>query len=279
MEDKKEIARKVAQLIETLPPIPDNISRLMAVDINACSKYAEAVGMIAADPGLCMDLLHLANDFCYYSGETIETIDDAVEHIGIGALVQLIAVSYARKIIQKEFAQLEHLNEYLAHSQNISLSSRILAELTDMPKHQCRMYAVMGLIHDIGRLIIMVAADKTSVRLMGTSWNSMASIVHDEKEVLGLNHCDVGMQICNKWNFSAILQEGVLRHHTPLIVSDFSFPGTLIFIAHFVSFSDMTGEIISNMLGADLLSRLQLTVNDFVEAQKIFQSRISSRSQ
>ena len=207
MEEQEELARKVAQLIQMLPPMPDNISRLMAVETDSRQEYTEVLGLIENDPGLCADLLHLASGSFYESSVNVETIDDAVQEIGIQPLVQFIGVSYTKQTIQEEFAPLKHLNQYFQHSQEISLSCRIIAEVLGMPKHQREMYSVIGLIHDIGRLIIMLASNRTSVPLMGTSWDEMISIVHNEKEVLGLNHCDVGMQLCSKWNFSPLLNE------------------------------------------------------------------------
>ena len=272
MLEKEEMARKVALLIQRLPPMPDNISLLMAAEIDSRQEYIAMLGLIENDPGLCADLLHLANDSCYDSDEIIETIDDAIQRIGIHPLVQLVGVSYAKKAIQEEFVPLEHLNQYFKHSQDISLSCRILAELLDMPKHQCEMYAVIGLIHDIGRLVIMVASNRTSVPLMGTSWDEMISIVHDEKELLGMNHCDVGMQVCSNWNFSPILNEGVLRHHTPLIDDDFSPFGAVIFVAHFVAISDFTGQMLVERLPSEFLDRLNLSRSAFEKAQRIYNS-------
>ena len=272
MQEKEELSRKVAILIKKLPPMPDNIGQLMDAKINSHQEDTAVLGLIENDPGLCADLLHLANNFSHNSGEIVETIDDAIQQIGIQPLVQLIGVSYARNTIQKKFASLEHLNQYFEHSQDISLSCRILAELLGMPKHQREMYAVIGLIHDIGRLVIMVASNRTSIPLMGTSWDEMISIVHDEKELLGMNHCEVGMQVCSNWNFSPILNEGVLRHHTPLIDDDFSPLGAVIFVSHFVAISDFTGQMLVERLPSEFLDRLNLSRSAFEKAQRIYNS-------
>ena len=173
MEEQVELARKVAQLIHRLPPMPDNISRLMAAELDSGQECAEVFGLIENDPGLCADLLHLANNSCYKSSKNIETVGDAVREIGIQPLVQFIGVSYAKQTVQKEFAPLKHLNQYFQHSQDISLSCRIMAEVLDIAKQQREMYAVVGLIHDVGRLVIMIASNRTSVPLMGTSWKEM----------------------------------------------------------------------------------------------------------
>jgi len=49
----------------------------------------------------------------------------------------------------------------------------------------------------------------------------------------------------------------------------FSIPGAFIFVAHFVSYSDMSGDILSKMLPAELLANLNLTIKDFIKARRI----------
>lgn len=129
-----------------------------------------------------------------------------------------------------------------------------------------------GLLHDIGRLVILIVSNSTSTPLAGVTWEHMISIVHDEKRVVGMNHCEVGQQICERWNFTPFLQEGVLRHHTPLIERDFSFPGTVLFLAHFVAGSDFTGEILERMVPPELFARIGLTPAGFAEAQELYRA-------
>lgn len=276
--EEKEIARKVTQLIEVLPPMPDNIGRLMVADIDSGNEQKEIIDLIRSDPGLCTDLLHLAADFVCGSGQTVETIDDAIRVIGIRPLVQLIGIWFANKTIRRQFAAMKHIDDYFQHSLDISLGCLILAEVQNMPLQRRQMYAVAGLIHDIGRLIIMFAADKTAAILMGTSWEKMKSVIGSEEQAWGLNHCDVGMELCKKWNFPPILHQAVLRHHTPLLDGDLCIEGGLIFVAHFISFSDLTGDILSTMLDSVLLDRLDLTVEDVARAHVICRSRMKSRS-
>ncbi len=128
------------------------------------------------------------------------------------------------------------------------------------------------MIHDVGRLTILVASRKTSAHVLGTLWDKMSLVVKEEKEELGTDHCDVGMRICRKWNLSPVIQEGVLRHHSPLLNSDFSFPGGLIFLSHFVSLSDPSGDIISTALPAELFDRLNLSIADFDRAKEVYRS-------
>ena len=272
MNKKKELSRRITEIVGELPLFPRDIDRLLTTAVKPSEDNREILRLIESEPKLCSELLELARSY-YGTAEGIETIEDAVCCIGIQPLVQLIGVSYARSAIQEEFSALKYLNEYLDHSEDISISCRILAEISGMPREQYEIYAVAGLIHDVGRLAIMVASNRTSAHVLGTLWDKMVSVVHDEKATLGTNHCDVGMEICRKWNFSPVIQEGVLRHHTPLVNSDFSLPGALIFISHFLSASDPSGEILSTLSAGELVTRLNLSKADFDKAKNIYKSR------
>ena len=269
MPDKGQIEHDVAQHISRLPPMPENVSTLVHAAENH-EDDARLLELVKSDPGLCADLLHLANVFTSVGDRKIETIDEAVEDVGIQPLAQLIAVWYARNVTIESCAHLRHLDEYFAHSREISAACRILAEKARLPLHECETYAVGGLIHDIGRLVILLVSDQLAAPLAGTHWNKMRSMVDDERELLGMNHCEVGMQICLRWNLSPFMQELVLRHHTPFIDSEFSYPGALTFLAHFVSASDFTGDILASMLPAEILDSLHLEPDDFHQARREF---------
>jgi len=269
---KRELSHKITEIIGKLPLFPRDIDRLLATAVKPSEDITQILRLIESDAGLCSELLQLARSY-YGRADGIETVEDAVRCVGVQPLVQLIGISYARSAIEEEFGALKYLSEYVDHCEDISMGCRILIEISGMPRHQGEMYALAGLIHDVGRLAIMIASNRTGTHVLGTLWDKMASVVHDEKAAIGMDHCDVGMQICRKWNFSPVIQEGVLRHHTPLINSDFSFPGALIFISHFLSASDPSGEIISTLLPDEVLSHLNLTFADFDKAKEIYTSR------
>ena len=269
---KEELSRRITKLVDKLPLFPHNIDELLTTAVKPSEDNKDILRLIESDAELSTELLQVARSY-YGTAADIKTIEDAVQNVGLRALVQLIGISYARNAIQEEFAALKYLNEYIDHSEDISTSCRILAEVSGIPKGELEIYTIAGLIHDVGRLAIMVASNRTSAHVLGTLWDKMASVIHDEKLTLGTNHCDIGMRICRKWNFSPIIQEGVLRHHTPLFDSDFSFAGALIFISHFLSASDPSGEILSTLMASEVLAKLNLTSTDFNKARNIYKSR------
>ncbi|MCJ7692758.1 MAG: HDOD domain-containing protein, partial [Sedimentisphaerales bacterium] len=277
MDKRKEMSDRITQLVDSLPLFPTDIDGLLSAAVKPSEDGVELLRLIESDPKLSGELLKLSRS--YFGGaEEFETVRDVVNQVGLQPLVQLIGISYAKSAIQEEFAALKYLNEYVDHAEEISIGCRIIAEITDLPRSECEIYALAGLVHDVGRLAILAGSNRTSAHVLGTLWDKMASIVHDEKASLGTNHCEVGTRICKKWNLSPVIQEGVSRHHTPLIDGDFNFVGALVFISHFLSYSDPSGDIISTALPGELFERLNLSHADFEKAKKVYQSRTQHNS-
>lgn len=278
MESKKQIEAQIVELVERLPPMPEDIDYLMSSSGEDDGQEERLIELVSKDPGLCIDLLHLANTYYGISENKIETIAEAVRKIGTLPLIQLVGVWYSGNIIRGKFSSLNHLDEYFIHSQDISLGCLVLSEICGVKQHGCEVLAAAGLIHDIGRLVILIASKQTTASLMGTSWNQMKSIVHEERDILGMDHCIVGEQICRKWSFSHYMQAGILRHHSPLINDDFDYLGGMIFMAHFVTCSDFTGQMLSSIIPIELCNRLGLDLKGFEQARKEYETRRHKKS-
>lgn len=270
---RKMLARRITELVDDLPLFPTDVDRLLIAAVKPSTGGTEMLRLMESDPGVRDELLALARS--YFGAEAdFESVEDAVQRLGVQPLVQLIGISYARDAIRREFAALKYLSDYMDHAEDIYLTCGILGEICSLPAEQRRMYALAGLVHDVGRLAIMVATNQTAGRVLATLWDRMVSVVRDEKADVGTDHCEVGARICRRWNFSPVVEEAVRRHHTPLSNGDFSFSGALIFISHFISASDPSGEILATLLATRVLAKLNLNAADFEKARAEYKSRV-----
>jgi len=266
---KRELEKVVAGLIRSMPPSDESVEKLLeAARDNALPGNAAEI--IASDPNLCADLLYIANAPCWRvdpEAPPIDTIEDALDKVGLEPLCMLVGPSYVRNAIKPDVVLSQHWHDYEEHSREISLVCRTLTRILGMPEHEQQRYCAAGLTHDIGRAVIMLAGDSSAASLVGTSPDKLDEIIAGEEEVYGMNHCQIGSQLFSKWRVSKIMNEGILRHHSPMIDDDFSLPGAIIFVSHFVTMSDMTGEIIANMLPAMLLKALSMGPKEIEQAR------------
>lgn len=242
--DSSQLQTRIANIVQHLPPLSEHIDQLFEAIKTTGNNKQRIISLIESDSSLCAEVLHIANSGCYTITHPVETLEEAINIVGIDSIVEDIGIRYANESIRTDFLDLKHLDQYYSHGTEISLACRVLAEAAGLSEHQKNMYAVAGRIHDIGRLVILLASNNLTASLMVNNLDSLLSIPQEEKTMAGMNHCDIGCQICSNWSFAPILCEGVLRHHTPVIKEDVSIPGAVIFLAHFVSVSDFTGKIL-----------------------------------
>jgi len=271
------LRHKITQIVDSLPLFPDDVDKLLQAAVKPTKEHISILEKITDVPEIWNSVREIAGSYYGEHGK-IETLEDVLHCCGIQPMVQLIGVAYARKAIQEEFSSLKYLNEYFDHGEHISIGCDILAHFCDVPQDERYIYITAGLVHDIGRLAILVATKRTSAHVLGTLWDKMASVVYEEKALLETDHCEVGRYICKKWKFSPLIQEAVSRHHTPIADDNFSFGGSIIFVSHFLSASDPSGDIVSTFSpAAEILAKLKLSHEDFIQAREIYKSRVKGK--
>lgn len=263
-----EIEERVAALVNNLPPLEDIVAELRHASAAPSPDAAGAARLIGDDSGLCATLLSLANrpPFRGAGDPAVETIGQALTRVGVSSLASSAAAM--RSIEDGVRPPRGQWGDYLRHSREISGICAILSEGLGHPRAEVEMFTAAGLTHDVGRVVMFVAARNDTAPLLGTQPEKMAQVVVDERTAYGLDHCRIGFELFRRWNFSETMQQAILRHHTPLVVDDFCFAGGLIFVSHFVTMSDFTGEIISGFLPPELLRRLGLSPGDLDRARE-----------
>ncbi len=265
---------KVIGLINQLPPMPDNITKLRRLCADPNVRFKDFVPLIEGDPGLCADILHMANSAYFGVGHSVESISEAVRYFGMTHLVDFISISFSDKVIKHNFSDIENLNEYFKHSRIVSLATKIVAKVAGKSTTEQEFFSIAGLLHDIGRLIVIVAAGKDRLEVKATDWMFIEDQVKKEELLLGMDHTIVGEKICEKWDFSSTLQKAVRRHHVPFD-DTFYEEAAFIFIAHFTAMSDFPIDMVYTALPENIMLELNLTKDKLVEARCMIEENLS----
>jgi putative nucleotidyltransferase with HDIG domain len=261
-------SEQVAEQVRQLPPMPASILALRREAANPNSNFDRLAPLLRQDPGLCADLLRLANSAFYGVRHTVDTVEEAVRYLGMANLVEFVATAFSERAVRRSFAALRNLEDYFAHSRTVARACGVLAEDTGVATHDRQMLAVAGLLHDIGRLVLVLVAREESAPLLGTRGPEMRRIVEAEKERTGTHHCDVGMQVCRKWRFPETLQDAVLRHHVPVADDGaLSAAGAIVFLAHLVTAEEVPDELVLDMFPAWALERIGVTPDVLASAR------------
>ena len=267
MKSIEQYSKEIIEHINKLPPMPANILKLRKICANPYSNFSDLTPIIDKDPGLCADILHMANSAFYGVGHKVVSANEAVRYIGMDHLVNFVSIQFSTRVIKKHFHGLRDLNNYFIHSQKISLAAKILAKMAAKNKKEQDFYQVSGLLHDIGRLVILYISDEETAKLIVDEWQFVINIVEKEKKYMGMDHCYIGMKICEKWNFPPLLQDTIEKHHSPL-EGELCEEAAFILLAHFISMDNLPEEVLLSVYQQDILERLNLSHEAIINAKK-----------
>lgn len=209
------VKKKVLDDVDTLPTFPENIIELQ----NLCSRKDSTIDAISAkislDPSLTADVIKLSNSAGFVPGKKIMTIKDAVKIIGLKNLNMILIASAAKTILQNKYKKFEVIWEHcirVAYYSTLIAKSKQLGSLADSA-------FIAGLLHDIGKIILMSADDKIIHTISEITRNKQlrSSSILEEISV-GISHADLGGLIADKWNFPPHLKLAIENHHSPLNV-------------------------------------------------------------
>ncbi|MBD3321683.1 MAG: HDOD domain-containing protein [Chitinivibrionales bacterium] len=273
-EQKKVLSRKVTDLIDRLPPLPDTIRELRKTAANPNVRFSHIAPVLKKDPPLCADLLHLVNSAYFGVNHSVDTIDEALRIFGVEPLINFVTLTFSENVIRQKFASLSNINAYFEHSRKISKAATIVAKKARNSRKVQDFISTAGLLHDIGRLVILIAQDKGVFELAGTSYESLLAVIETEEDIAGMNHCTAGAHICQKWGLSPLLQETIQNHHTPLEGGIHREPG-YIFLAHFCTFDEISDMMLATVLPAESIAGMGLSPDKLVAARKEYRKTVA----
>ena len=269
----EELMEKLVARIDGLPPMPQSVVQLREAIARPDSNYGDLIAPLKGDPGICADLLRVANSARYGVSHKVETIEEAVRYFGMPSLADFVSAACSERIIREAFSNIRNLNEYVQHSRQIARAACYTCQMLKIDPRQQEAYSISGLLHDIGRLVILLVTGerKFCKEAIGVYWDEISPEVESEVEIFGLNHAELGMRICSRWKFPPRIVSGVHRHHTPLMRGDFSFDGFVIYLAEIMATDELGDGILAKAVPSELMRRLSIAPDDILDARHAYQ--------
>ena len=262
----EEFSVKVSAQIQSLPTLPNTAMKLRETLEDPNCDFADILPNLSADPGLCADLIRLANSPFYGQSGRVETIRDAVLALGMLNMSNFILVAYSNKIVRSKFSRLKNLAGYFSHSTKVSGAAYFIAKASGASKKDQEICKLGGLLHNIGRLVIAVAAEEWTTPLDNPPADGRTEVKNPE--FFWLDACEVGMRVCRKWNFPETLSEGIGRHHSPVKGNDVNYVAMIIYLSEFLIIDNLPIEVITSDFEPPLLERLNLTPQVLTKARE-----------
>jgi HD-like signal output (HDOD) protein len=214
----EQIRQRIQKIDAKLPEAPTIISELNEVIADPLATSNDVALVVNKSPSLAALLLKIVNSAYYGFPSRIDRISRAVTIIGTketSGLAMGICVMRAFKDIP---AELIDMQAFIRHSLACGMVARILGALKNM--EETEQLFVSGLLHDIGKLIVLKYFPEYTQSYMRLAASSGECVFCAEKAVLGLDHTQIARHLLEKWRLPSGLENNVVFHHAPAKASD-----------------------------------------------------------
>lgn len=201
--------------IKSLEPLPQVCPRVM--DLAAKDQVAprELIAVIHTDPGITAKVLKLCNSAYYGFVREITSLQEAGNLLGVNTLVNLVVTACAGRYF-RDFGNLPPQVGAVLWERAVAsaLASSLIARLHGGVDKNTAYTA--GLLQDLGTMVIerFFPLERGLIR-KEVSENPAADLIQVEREILGLDHAEIGARLCEDWHFPALLTDTIRNHHAP----------------------------------------------------------------
>ncbi|EKR75554.1 HDOD domain-containing protein [Leptospira noguchii] len=208
--------------IDGLPTFPKSIQDIQAMIAKPNSSINQIAEVIKKDVALSANILKLANSAAFIRANKVESLDRAIQLIGLKELSQLLYSLGTKQILEGKFPAFLSIWE---KSNQCAFYCKLIASKINLPKDTESNLVSAALLHDIGEIILLSLEEKMMNNIGKISASKeIASAVSMEEAALGITHTKVGALIAEKWNFPDLYSKSMEYHHRPLLVEEEMIP-------------------------------------------------------
>lgn len=199
--------------IDSFPSLPSVVARVIEITGNKESSANELVEAILPDQSMCATILKIANSAFFGLPREVNTMEKAVMVLGFNEIRNIVI----GKAVCDSFDRFsgytkKNIETFWAHSFNCGLAAKILAERINLSPSEM---FIAGLIHDIGKLVMLITLPNIYPPMLKLSLEDPSSTCAKEQELFIICHDELALKLLVRWLFPSSLATAVGYHHRP----------------------------------------------------------------
>jgi len=192
---------------------PQLLPRLQRMISDCNTNPDEIRDMIRMDPALSAMILKTANSAYFNPGYHIDSIDDAIMHLGFSDVYQIVTMLTFSDLLSEP---LTSYNISAGEFWQISVACGYAMEkLARKYGEDVGVAYTVGLLHGIGMVFLDREVKKARHIEFKHSLAEDMALANEEMDVFGINHAKVGAAMMRDWGFSDEIVVPVLNQFEP----------------------------------------------------------------
>jgi len=202
--------------VKFLRPFPLVARRLLELIDHESVHLREVSRLLATDAAFSSQVLRVANSALLGSRYEVTSIQRALSALGVNR-VRALVVTVALKNYIGHHGDNVFLRRCWRHNLGTALWCDLLANCCNVEK---AMGYTAGLLHDIGRIALLMLFPHDYALFVSHSMRGGPSDLEAERQLCDVDHCQIGHHLSESWNFPLALSDVIAHHH------DAAGPGT-----------------------------------------------------
>jgi len=234
-EGKNELRLAILDIIKNfrrgnidLPVLPHIVDELQKV-IDDPNSTPEAIAKILEqDAVITLRLLSVVNSPIYRVAEKILSVRQAVVRLGLKETQSIVLAIAYKNLYKTDNKNLMTLMEIMwLHALACAFCSKGIAQKLKLP--DVEKYFLMGLFHDIGKVLLLHAITKARTVIDPDNWeNEKGSVISALQEA----HTSMGGAILERWGFNDAFVKVAAHHDNPVFPTNTDQPILVVHLAN-----------------------------------------------
>ena len=213
-----KLNKRILKSIQSLPPFPVTIQKVMALAGDPDSSLTELAAVIRLDQAITANILRICNSAYFGLRRPVDNVGDAIMHMGRKNVLRAVMAAGLSRYFRTAKGYEVKGGDLWEHAVAVALMSQICAAKISSPDDP-RLFTA-AVLHDIGKMVMGEFVHEAWQKIQELTERQQYSFLEAEEEVLGVNHAVLGGEIALIWKFPDEILKAIAFHHRPDLLAD-----------------------------------------------------------
>jgi putative nucleotidyltransferase with HDIG domain len=208
--DKQKQKQQIEKFIKKMPSLSTTVGKVLEICSRTDASPNELNKVISLDPVLTGQLLKLINSAYYSLLNKITSLTRAITMLGMNTVKNMaLSTAIIRSVSSSKKSKVLPTSQFWQHSIGVGVSAKLLATVSGVPVAEREEMFVAGLLHDLGK----VPFGDEYIDVLNLARKEQRPLIDVERELMGIDHQEVGMMIAEKWKLNTVINSCIGDHH------------------------------------------------------------------
>jgi HD-like signal output (HDOD) protein len=205
--------RAIVGRVAAVPTLPALYTAIMTELQRPYASMRRIGELVADDPAMAAKMLQMVNSPFFGLQMRVTDPVRAVQLLGLDTVRALVLSTHMLETFRKPTRGVIDMDRLWRHAASVSAIAGGLAEEDGAPVDVAQEARTAGLLHDIGKLLLVATLPVVSARIGTRSRLERRPSFEIEQEELGVTHAELGGYLLGLWGLPETIVEVTAWHH------------------------------------------------------------------